>query len=372
MATIALPLRRTGLSALGTMVPLVIGVAGVFLSWFGAAWDVSWHRVVGRDTFWSVPHLFLYGGVILWGVAALIATVTAMAGRRVRGRELLVGPFRAELGLALVGLGALAVILSGPFDEVWHRSFGRDVDIWSPPHIAGVVGSTVAFLGWSSAFAPGTFTIPEWLRRVIRAVMLANVCGVLVFGMNFYYITAATREALFYPLVVALLIPAALAIGAHLIGGRWGATIVAATYTITALATYLVLEGSGWLAPAFPPLVVAGAVALDLLRARSRPWSHPLVLGLAFSVMFVTAELVRVVLFPAPAPIGLADGGPDPRGATLFFQYYAQAVARPWLSLWPILAALLGAPLAAASWLVGRRLGALLADDLDAEALAHP
>jgi len=33
---------------------------------------------------------------------------------------------------------------------------------------------------------------------------------------------------------------------------------------------------------------------------------------------------------------------------------------------------LLGGPLAAASWLVGRRLGALLADDLDAEALAHP
>src|SRR5881409_2324937 len=84
MATIALPLRRAALSGLGTTVPLVIGVAGVFLSWFGAAWDVSWHRVVGRDTFWSVPHLFLYGGVILWGVAALIATVTAMAGRPVR------------------------------------------------------------------------------------------------------------------------------------------------------------------------------------------------------------------------------------------------------------------------------------------------
>ena len=371
MATIALPLRRAGLSGLGTTVPLVIGVAGVFLSWFGAAWDVSWHRVVGRDTFWSFPHLFLYGGVILWGVAALIATVTAMAGRPVRGREMQIGPFRAELGLALVGLGALTVILSAPADDYWHRTFGRDVDIWSPPHLAGVVGSTVAFLGWSSAFAPGTFGIPDWVRRVLRAVMLANVCGVLVFGMNFYYITATTREAFFYPLLVALLIPAALAAGATLIGGTWGATIVAATYTITALATYLVLDGSGWLAPAFPPLIVAGAVAIDVLRARGRPWSHPLVLGLAFSTVFVAAELVRVVLFPAPVPTGLASGGPDPRASTLFFQYYAHTVARPWLSIWPILAAVLGAALAAASWLVGRRLGALLRDDLGAEALAH-
>src|SRR2546426_7531295 len=100
MATIALPLRRAGLSGLGTMAPLVIGVAGVFLSWFGAAWDVSWHRVVGRDTFWSVPHLFLYGGGVLWGVAPIIATATAMARRPVRGRRPRVGPVHPEVRLA--------------------------------------------------------------------------------------------------------------------------------------------------------------------------------------------------------------------------------------------------------------------------------
>src|SRR5207245_10321663 len=129
------------------------------------------------------------------------------------------------------------------------------------------------------------------VRRVVAAVMLANVCCVLVFGMNFYSLTATTREAFFYPLLVALLIPAALAAGAVLIGGTWGATIVAATYTITALATYLVLDGSGWLAPAFPPLIVAGAVAIDVLRARGRPWSHPLALGLAFRTVLLRPGL---------------------------------------------------------------------------------
>src|SRR2546425_12244474 len=104
MATIALPLRRAGLSGLGTMAPLVIGVAGVFLSWFGAAWDVSWHRVVGRDTFWSVPHLFLYGGGVLLGVAAVIAPATAIARRPGGGRGRRVWPFHARRGLARAGV----------------------------------------------------------------------------------------------------------------------------------------------------------------------------------------------------------------------------------------------------------------------------
>jgi hypothetical protein len=368
VATIAIPLRRAGMSLSGTTVPLVLGLGGVILSWFGAAWDVSWHRMIGRDTFWSAPHMFLYGGIILWGLSALVATVTAAAGRPVRGRELRIGPLRAELGLAIVGLGALTVIASAPFDDAWHRAFGRDVDIWSPPHLSGVAGSALAFVGWSVAFAPGVFTIPDWLRRFLRIVMLANVCAVLVFGLNFYYIMAVTREAFIYPLLISLVIPAALAFGAALLGGRWGATVVALAYTLAALVTYAVLAGGDWRPPAFPPLVVAGALAIDLVRGRRR--SDPLVLGAAFSVAFVAAEAVRMMLFAPPAPVGVGAGF-DPRLTGLFFQYYEQAVARPWLSVWPIASALLGVPLAAVSWRIGARVGRLLGDDLHREALAH-
>jgi hypothetical protein len=331
---------------------------------------VSWHRLIGRDTFWSAPHLFLYGGISLWGLASLVATITAMRGRPVRGRELRIGPLRAELGLALVGVAAAIVIASAPFDDAWHRMFGRDIDIWSPPHLAGVAGSALAFMGWSVAFAPGVFAIPEGVRRLLRALMLANVCAVFVFGMNFYYIMSVTREAFFYPLVVALTIPAALAFGAALLGGRFGATVTAATYTGAAFVTYAILAGGGWLAPAFPPLFIAGAIAIDVLPGRGGRFAHPLVVGAAFMVAFVVAELFRMLLFPATPPSGTGSGV-DPRGTALYYQYYAQAVARPWLSVWPVAAAIVGAPLAAASWRVGGRVAALLADDRDAEALAH-
>ncbi|TMC74069.1 MAG: hypothetical protein E6J15_09685 [Chloroflexi bacterium] len=370
MATIALPLRARQVAISGTTIPLVLGLLGVALTWFGAAWDVSWHRLIGRDTFWSAPHLFLYGGISLWGLAALVATITAMRGRPVRGRALRVGPLCAELGLALVGIAAAIVIASAPFDDAWHRAFGRDIDIWSPPHLAGVAGSALAFVGWSVAFAPGVFAIPEGLRRFLRALMLANVCAVFVFGMNFYYIMSVTREGFFYPLVVALTIPAALAFGAALLGGRFGATITAVTYVGAAFATYAILAGGGWLAPAFPPLFVAGAIAIDLLRARGGRFAHPLALGAAFVVAFVIAEFARMILFPATPPSGTGTGV-DPRGTALYYQYYGQALARPWLSIWPVAAAILGTPIAAASWLVGRRVAAVLADDLNPEAIAH-
>ncbi len=371
MATIALPLRRVDLARTGTALPLIVGLAGTLLSWFGSGWDVSWHRIFGRDTFWSTPHLFIYTGVALWGVAALIATATAMAGRHIRGRALVVGPFRAELGLALIGVGALVTILAGPFDNLWHSLFGRDVDIWSPPHLAGIAGGAIGLLGWLAATAPGVFPIDDRLRRLLRLFTLGNMCAVTVFALNFYYITSVAREGFFYPLLVAALVPATLGIATVALPGRWAATLAALAFTVIALIGYAILAASGWRAPAFPPLVIAGAIAIDLLRARGGRWAHPLALGLAFSVAFVAAEFVRTIVFAPPAPTS-ALGGVEPRLTALYFQYYEQTVARPWLSLWPVAAALLGAPLAAASWLTGKRVGAVLADDLHSEALAHP
>src|SRR5436190_21402189 len=146
MATIAMPLRRVDIARTGTVVPLIVGLVGTLLSWFGSGWDVSWHRMFGRDTFWSTPHLFIYTGVAAWGIAALVATATAMSGRPIRGRPMQIGPFRAEFGLALIGFGALVTIAAGPIDNLWHATFGRDVDIWSPPHLVGIAGGAIGLV----------------------------------------------------------------------------------------------------------------------------------------------------------------------------------------------------------------------------------
>jgi hypothetical protein len=197
------------------------------------------------------------------------------------------------------------------------------------------------------------------------------MCAVSVFALNFYYITSVAREGFFYPLLIAALLPATLAIATIALPGRWAATWTALAYTVIALFGYAILAQSGWRPPAFPPLLLAGAIVVDLLRARGGRWAHPLALGLAFAVAFVAAESVRMLVFAPPLPAS-ALGGVEPRLTGLYFQYYEQTVARPWLSLWPVAAAILGAPLAAASWLVGRRIATTLADDLHTQTFAHP
>jgi hypothetical protein len=117
-----------------------LGLCGSLLLMVGGIWDISWHRTVGRDTFWTPPHLCIYGGVSLLGLVcvAVVAHTTSGLQRDSREHVRLVELWglRAPLGFALAGFGVLGGLLSAPFDEWWHRMFGLDVTVWSPPRYA--------------------------------------------------------------------------------------------------------------------------------------------------------------------------------------------------------------------------------------------
>src|ERR671932_2560677 len=116
---------------------------GVLVFLLGGYWDVGWHIPVGRETFWSPPHLLLYSGIVLILATCAYAFVRAWrAGRKVPGP----GPFIAAIGAAL----ALA---SAPIDDLWHRLYGLDVTILSPPHVMLIAGMAVAAFGALAGFA---------------------------------------------------------------------------------------------------------------------------------------------------------------------------------------------------------------------------
>lgn len=354
MATIAISKGERAWPRSIVVAPLALGLAGLVFGWSGAAWDVAWHRLIGRDTFWSAPHLGLYLGTTLNGLAALLAAATAAAGRSVRGREVRLGPLRGELGLALVGFGALAIIASAPFDDLWHRAFGRDIDIWSPPHLAGVAGGIVVYTGWVLALGANVFDLSPRLRHALLTLVLGGLTGVAVFGLNFYYLMGWSREGLLYPLLIGAGLPFVLGLATSTLRHRWAATAGTATYTGLALLTFAVLRAFGWPPPAFPPLLVAGAFAVDLARRRV---AAPLALGAIFCAAFVVAEGLRLGLVAPPPPTQAALE--DPQAGGLVLHYAAQAAARPWLSIWPMLAVFAAAPLAALTWTAGRSLGRL-------------
>src|SRR5262245_28627474 len=108
----------------------------------GALWDISWHSTIGRDTFWTPAHIVTYmGGLIPGLVCGWIALKTHFFGSpQERAAAVSFWGFRAPLGAWISIWGAFAMLLSAPFDDWWHNTYGLDVEILSPPHTVLAVG----------------------------------------------------------------------------------------------------------------------------------------------------------------------------------------------------------------------------------------
>ena len=120
------------------------------LSGWGVQWDIQWHVLIGRDSFWIAPHLMTYAGVGAGGAGELRrAWRGALIGRPDRSPgsprrwPLRVLGLTGTRGFHLAAWGIALTVLAAPIDDLWHRLFGLDVTLWSPPHLLGIVGAVV-------------------------------------------------------------------------------------------------------------------------------------------------------------------------------------------------------------------------------------
>ncbi len=120
----------------------------------GLAWDIRWHGAVGRDSFWSPPHLLMYSGITVAGLVCLAIVLQTMLRYR-HGQPAVTdattvavcGAFHGPLGFVLAGFGLLTMLAAAPFDNFWHELYGIDVTLWAPFHVMGLVGGALAALG---------------------------------------------------------------------------------------------------------------------------------------------------------------------------------------------------------------------------------
>src|SRR5918993_3970321 len=102
----------------------------------GLIWDISWHRTIGRDTFWSPPHVLEQLAALVAGSSCgwlvLRTTFAGTAGDKAAGVRF--WGFRRPLGAWVCIWGTLMMVASAPFDNWWHNAYGLDVKIISPPH----------------------------------------------------------------------------------------------------------------------------------------------------------------------------------------------------------------------------------------------
>jgi hypothetical protein len=221
----------------------------------GLLWDISWHASIGRDTFWTAPHLAIHLGGLLCGLSAgwLALTMTLRHDEDALGVRF--WGFRAPFGAWITIWGAFTMVTSAPFDDWWHRAYGLDVKIISPPHVVLAVGFFSVLLGvMLQAVALQNRQVAETTSPATKSTLIFGLtAGLMILAANTFLLEYSAPNlqhgALFYQLSAAVY-PLLLVAAARAGRGRWPATTAAAAYLVLKLAVVWILP----LVPAVPRL----------------------------------------------------------------------------------------------------------------------
>jgi hypothetical protein len=125
-------------------------------------------------------------------------------------------------GFHLAAWGMALTVLAAPIDDLWHRLFGLDVTLWSPPHLLGIAGGVVN--SWGCLL----------IAREVYADGPARLAGLALAGAALFRSLHLTVEpsmltayahggVRFFTLAMlsALILPLAMVPAARLSGRRW-------------------------------------------------------------------------------------------------------------------------------------------------------
>ena len=292
----------------GSAVPwyLWCSALAVTSAYIGGYWDISWHRSIGRDSFWSPPHMAIYACGVLAGIASAYLIFATTFGRApaLRTVSVRILGFSAPAGAFISAWGGLAMLVSAPFDDWWHNAYGLDVRIISPPHMVlaggffGIeFGTIMLLLAFMNRSAENTRRALQRLFLYVGGTALAES---LLLKME-YIDRSDMHSALFY-IVVMLGTPAFMIAIAVASRQRWACTIMAGVYTAFGLVFLWILplmpaepklgpvyrQVTHFIPWEFPLLVIIPAAAVDLILQRTNGW-RPAVRALATGLAFLAA-----------------------------------------------------------------------------------
>jgi hypothetical protein len=272
----------------------------------GAHWDVSWHRSIGRDTFWTPAHMAIYLCGVLAGIACgyLIFYTTFSRNQEAKRGAVHVLGFAGPLGAFLAAWGGVTMITSAPFDNWWHNAYGLDVKIVSPPHTVLVLGIFAVEIG-------SLFLIMAAMNRAqgepklfgrLQALLLYLAGLMLVLTM--FFRMEYTRDVFLHSagpyVATAIGVPLYYAAVWKASRNRWAATWMTAIYSAALIAVIVILPlfpaepklgpvfnpVTRFVPPSFPLLLIVPALLLDLFWRRFGE-RNKLLVSLASGPLFV-------------------------------------------------------------------------------------
>jgi len=333
-------------------------VAAVTSAMVGVHWDISWHRSIGRDTFWTPAHLAIHACGVLAGIACgyLILVTTFSRQSPLRAASVSIWGFRGPLGAFIAAWGGIAMLTSAPFDNWWHDAYGLDVKILSPPHMvlaAGIaaveVGALILILGYMNRAS-------EDRRGGLRALflyvggMILVVCMILQMELT----SRVLMHTTYFYRVVATGVPLILAGVARAARYKWAATAVAGVYSVFLLLIGWILPlfpaepklgpvlypVAQFTPPEFPLLLIVPAIALDLLWQRTESWGgwkKSLASAIVFLTSFAVVQWPFAIFLNSPLARNWFFGSMyfgynvNPDSIMAKYQFWPQAPA----ALWP-------------------------------------
>lgn len=260
---------------------IILGSLSIII---GTVWDISWHRSIGRDTFWTPAHLAIHFGGIMGGIVSgfLILRCTFGKPGHEKTNSLPIGPFRAPTGAWVCLFGNFCMLASAPFDDWWHNAYGLDVKILSPPHMVLALGMFCVVFGgllllardWNHHGGRDSKKSP-WLMVIgggILLVMAGTVLIELSWPNQYRSIGFYEASCLIYPFYLLGI--------AWATKWRWAGTAIGGFYMVfCCLATWILplFDAQPMLAPIntpvdyfvplpFPLLLIIPGFLLDLVR----------------------------------------------------------------------------------------------------------
>lgn len=145
----------------------------------------------GQESFWSLPHLFLYAGMTVIGVwIGLLVTKYQLAAGADPRKSLIPDLKAIPVGYGVAILGLLTLALGGPTDFIWHAAYGFEVGvdaIYSPPHLLLFFGGLlVSSTGIRSMWAKADITpdFKTFLPVLLSATLFIGVSGFITMYLS--------------------------------------------------------------------------------------------------------------------------------------------------------------------------------------------
>jgi hypothetical protein len=296
------------------------GTIAVTCASIGGAWDVSWHRSIGRDSFWTPAHLMIQACGVLAAVIGLWLVLNATFGKSekahvLRAESVDIFGLYAPLGVFVAAWGGIAMLTSAPFDNWWHNAYGLDVKIISPPHTLLILGIRSVSVGVMllilAAMNRAAETANPTAAGFTTLQRLFLYLGGLAVGGQMFFLQEDTWDVVLHRstgyIAMGIALPILFATLYQASRFRWTATTTAAIYMGVVVAEILIFPlfpATPKLGPVFyqvthlvpakfPILLIFPALALDLFWQRAKtwkPWQMAVVSGILFVAILVAVE----------------------------------------------------------------------------------